>query len=694
MTLDQILRDYLETSGESMRALSLRAGLNPKAVSDILNIPGLRPRHATLSALSTATGIDLFAAQPHSHVTFADLIKASQESGDGALASRLRWLCRNAGWAPELRTVCKQDVIDFFDRNEAARFGLAASSYATYRSMLVAAASSKQPGERKRRIDDIAGRYKEAHEAIWSSDLPRSAKYASGAFLLFLHDRDIEPADITKETLSAYYNHRIEDSAKSASACEKHVREIATLLARLASKPGFTRFGFVPAPHPFDDGRDKFRVNPELIAPLLEEFDTRVAPWAQGKASRDGLTRAEFIAHLDNTEAADTVSDKKAKLRAKRREKATRPGQTIRQDAPSRSELLRQAGFLTGKHTWNDRTLAARRGYIVSLAKAVASSAEVVPETIEELTDPEFLDVAAETLKEVNLGDFPSAYVTSVLKTARKIARDYLCRPPEDLREIDDTITLQKVSYQGIAPRNMAKLRQFNDTRIQQAIDLSGVLLRDIDASIQRKRKAARKSDGSLPMAAEVIDPELGRDIMATLAHDILLARAPRSENVVKARLDWVVWHDRQARIVVPAVEVKMRSAGDADLTIQLSRAASKLLKTYLETVRPRILTSSQKQNPYLFPAQGKTNAEGHYAGLLKRVTARLHQKVGVRINPHLYRHLIGWIWLRDSLDNLPKVQRLLGHKRLQTTIDHYAELDETLISNEWLAHLDRRSAA
>lgn len=694
MTLDQILRDYLETSGESMRALSLRAGLNPKAVSDILNIPGLRPRNVTLSALSAAMGRDLFASQPGSSVTFADMIKVAQQNGDGTLVSRLRWLCRNAGWAPELRSVCKQDVIDFFDRNEPARFDLATGSYATYRSMLVNAAGSSQPRQRKRRIDDIAGLYKEVHEAIRSSDLSRSALYASGAFLLFLHDQGIAPAEVTQDTLAAYYNHRVETSSKSSAACEKHVREIATLIARLSSEPGFVPFGFIAAPHPFEDGRDKFRVNPDQIATLMKEFDTRVALWAQGQASRDGLNRAEFIAQLDRSEAVGNISDKKAKLRAKRLEKAGRPGQSSRQDGPSRSEMLRQAGFLIGKHTWSDKTLATRRGYIVSLAKAVASSVEVVPETIEELTDPEFLDVAAETLKEVNRGEYPSAYVTSVLKTARKIARDYLCRSPEDLREIDDTIALHKVNYQGIAPRNMSKLRLFNDTRIQRTIDLSAVLLRDIDASIQRKRKAAHKSDGSLPKAVEVIDPELGRDIMAALAHDILLARAPRSENVVKARLDWVVWQDGRARIVVPAAQVKMRSAGDADLTIQLGKAASKLLSTYLETVRPAILTASQKESPYLFPAQGKTNADGHYAGLLKRVTARLHEKVGVRINPHLYRHLIGWIWLRDSLDHLPKVQRLLGHKRLQTTIDHYAELDETLISNEWLAHLDSRTAA
>jgi len=694
MRLDQILRDYLETSGESRRALSLRAGLNPKTVSDILNIPGLRPRHSTLSSLSAAIGSDLFEAQAISSVTYSDLIDKACGQGKSGIVSKLRWLCRHAGWAPELKQVCKQDVIDFFDSNEPARFDLSPGSYATYRSALVRAVRLNQPRERKRSINDIAGHYQEVYKAVQEGDLPNSAKYACGPFLVFLHDQEIAPGEITSATLSAYYNHRVETSSKSAARCEKHVREISTLLDHLASAPQLSRFRFVPADHNFDDGRDKFRVEPELIAPLLEEFDTRVALWAQGKASRDGLSRAEFIARMDRQEATGEISAKKAKLRVKRQEKAGRSGQATKQDTPSRSELLRQAGFLVGKHTWNDKTLATRRGYIVSLAKAVASSAEVVPETIEELTDPEFLDVAAEVLKEVNQGDFPSAYVTSVLKTARKIARDYLCRPPEDLREIDDTIALHKVNYQGIAPRNMSKLRQFNDTRIQQTIDLSAMLLADIDASIKAKRKSWQKKNGVLPPPAEVLDPDLGRDIMATLAHDILLARAPRSANVLGARLDWITWADGRARIVVPSSEVKMRSAGDADLTVQLGKTASKLLKTYLEAVRPAMLAPHQMKNPYLFPGQGKTNVDDYYSGLLHRVTKRLHQKVGVRINPHLYRHLIGWIWLKDSLDNLPKVQRLLGHKKLQTTIDHYAELDESLVFDEWLARLDRRPAA
>jgi len=37
---------------------------------------------------------------------------------------------------------------------------------------------------------------------------------------------------------------------------------------------------------------------------------------------------------------------------------------------------------------------------------------------------------------------------------------------------------------------------------------------------------------------------------------------------------------------------------------------------------------------------------------------------------------------MKDSLDNLPKVQRTAGTQRssCKTTIDHYAELDESLV--------------
>ena len=102
MTLQEALRQYLDESGESMRALSLRAGLSPKAISDILTLPGLRPRHTTLVALSTATGKDLHACLQDQPLRYADLLRRLADDGNKSAASRIRWLLRQAGWVAEV----------------------------------------------------------------------------------------------------------------------------------------------------------------------------------------------------------------------------------------------------------------------------------------------------------------------------------------------------------------------------------------------------------------------------------------------------------------------------------------------------------------------------------------------------------------------------------------------------------------
>ena len=93
-----------------------------------------------------------------------------------------------------------------------------------------------------------------------------------------------------------------------------------------------------------------------------------------------------------------------------------------------------------------------------------------------------------------------------------------------------------------------------------------------------------------------------------------------------------------------------------------------------------------------LFPQQVRKKALGRpYAALLKRVTRLLARHAGVQIHPHLYRHLLGWIWLKNSSDHLPKVQRLLGHKDLRTALEYHAELDDELALDQWSDYLDKK---
>ena len=199
--------------------------------------------------------------------------------------------------------------------------------------------------------------YGEAYKAIQASDLPTSSKVASGPFLVFLHDANIDPSSISTDTLAEYYRHRVDVSSKGEAGCKKHVCEISTLLCKLSAHADFSGFGFAVADHPFEDVRDKFGVNEALIAPLLAEFENRVAPWVTGKMSRDGLPRSEFIASLDALEAP--VSDKKARLRNAKKDRLKKPGKSNRNTVPA---VAADAGFLIG------RTAGVRRRWIDAVA--------------------------------------------------------------------------------------------------------------------------------------------------------------------------------------------------------------------------------------------------------------------------------------------------------------------------------------
>lgn len=61
-------------------------------------------------------------------------------------------------------------------------------------------------------------------------------------------------------------------------------------------------------------------------------------------------------------------------------------------------------------------------------------------------------------------------------------------------------------------------------------------------------------------------------------------------------------------------------------------------------------------------------------------------------MHPHLYRHLLGWIWLREDLRRLPEVQKLLGHRSIKTTVRYYAQIDETLCLQDWQDFLETKT--
>ncbi|MCB1358664.1 MAG: tyrosine-type recombinase/integrase [Maritimibacter sp.] len=698
MTLAEELKTYLDKSGESMRSLSLRAGLYEKAVSNILRTPGCRPSHASLVALSAATNLDLTSHLAERPITYSDLVQRLKNAGDRRLAKRVEWLCEKAGWCPEIEFVDADRARSFLDSNTNARHGLTAGSYSTYKSEALKAIDAHRPRRRARGVSDISGIHRAIYDTAKDAELPQWVLGLLAPFLVYLHDQDLAPCDASQEVLIAYFQHRVATTGKAEKQCREHTKEVASQLRKLAADERFTSFRIAAPEHPFENAKDKFGVDDTLLAPLLDEFDNQIAPWSRGDTSRDGMSYDEFVALLDRedaeTEEADgdiAFLDKKARFRAQKAKRHAGRTRKKKEHSEAAKQRMAQMGFLVGDARWNDNTLANRRGMVVSVAKALHVSYGVVPETMVELTDPEFLEEALDFLHEINKGEETSRYLETVAKSMRKIARDFVVRSAADLDKIDALVATYQTNHKGIAPRNKRKLRQFDDVRIQQFIDMADKLVADINGRLNGRKTPRKVSQEQAQLPIEV-----GRDIMAALAHAILLDRAPRSANVVGARLDWVTFLNGKARITVPAVEVKMRGDGDDDLVIPLSAHTSALLRKYLDKVRPACLAPGDELNPYLFPTQDHSGASNGrpYSSILSRVVRLVARYVGVTVNPHLYRHLIGWIWLKEDIDNLPKVQKLLGHKSIQTTIDYYAEIDESLAIESWQGHIESKRTA
>ncbi len=686
MSLQAELRSYLDTSGESMRALSQRAGLNPKAVSDILNISGIQPHRRTIDRLSTAIGYALPIAPIRTQPTYADLISvletmASAEDSTAEkqrlarLIRRIKWLLGKTNWVAQTKIVDRANIIQFFRTSRPATFNLSPGSFSNYKSDLLRALDITQVKARKRGVSDISGPHAEIYEMIREAeDLPLDLKNIAGSFLVFLHDSEIAFGEVTTPVLQAYYEHRLANGGKAEEVCIKHVKRITTLLAKLSAHSDFASFGFSAPAHPFSDRRNKYGVSDFDIAAVLNDFDLHIAPWARGEVSRDGQSRDAYIAMLD--EKGPTPTEKKSKLKEKRSKKAGK----------KRKKKLRKRGFLVADETWSENTIAVRRGYVAAAAKALYSADGFLIETVEELTDPQVVDSLADALSSANQGEYSSGYIENILKMILKIAGSFVRRKGKDMEELKETKDFYTHKGKGIAPRNKAKLQEFTDQRIQSFIDLGDTIIRETNAQIKARRKAYRDTNGKLPTLAEVYTSELARDVMAALAHEIMLLRAPRSANFTNIHLEWIGWQGDKATITIPAVEVKMRSAKDTGLTIPLNETTSQLLRSYIDKIRPLALQENDKGNPYLFPCQGVRGFKPNqpYNSILKRLCRNVHRTVGVKVNPHLYRHLIGWVWLREDPDRLPDVQKLLGHKSLQTTLDYYAEIDENLALNRW----------
>jgi len=131
----------------------------------------------------------------------------------------------------------------------------------------------------------------------------------------------------------------------------------------------------------------------------------------------------------------------------------------------------------------------------------------------------------------------------------------------------------------------------------------------------------------------------------------------------------------------LPSDFTSSEKAVNARLVLEQAQHGPVLVKVYLARARPLL---AEDGNDYLFPGWGL-----HYKGpgvLSKQIAETAKKVLGARVTGHQFRHLIGYVYLKDNPNGHEVVRRFLGHKRIETTIAFYAGMEQAAA----IAHLDR----
>lgn len=208
-----------------------------------------------------------------------------------------------------------------------------------------------------------------------------------------------------------------------------------------------------------------------------------------------------------------------------------------------------------------------------------------------------------------------------------------------------------KVEQTGMAERHREALRRFNDPAAVRALIAFADRIQAAVAASKRQGERAAKL------------------IQTAVAVDLLLYAPVRIGNLAAIEIDRhlivVQSNPRVFHLRFPAAETKNAQ----DLEFPLPPETVTLVELYLARYRP-LLTA--EPSPFLFPGKraGCPKTEG---ALREQIRETVREYTTLEMPPHRFRHAVGKIFLDRAPGQYGVVQRLLGHKRIQTTIVFYA---------------------
>lgn len=245
----------------------------------------------------------------------------------------------------------------------------------------------------------------------------------------------------------------------------------------------------------------------------------------------------------------------------------------------------------------------------------------------------------------------------NIAATMTAIARHHLKLDDKDLASIVNIKKRVTEDPKGMSQKNRERLGQFKDwENVVNLINLPAVLM--------EKVKGAESSRGNALVA------------MHAAAIAILLSCPVRAKNLASLDLDRHIILRRNGTHSLYTLRIEGAEVKNGEpIEAQLNSSNSRILHHYITVFRPHV---SKARGSALFPKEsdGKPRSAGN---LGQTVMAVIQRETGLTVNAHLFRHIAAYLYLKERPGQFEAVRRMLKHRKLQTTMDFYAEL-----SNQW----------
>jgi hypothetical protein len=331
-------------------------------------------------------------------------------------------------------------------------------------------------------------------------------------------------------------------------------------------------------------------------------------------------------------------------------------------------EYLSGLGKIRRSRT-GQRIRPAKRSTIVTRRRELAAAARMavkIGTPIESLTSlaallaPDLVERILDAYWQGN-GEVPTAFTIDLSCHFLSIARVTGCINARDCDKLDELrAALEDHRSNGMTEKNRAFIRK---------VLTDGVWARVVNLPVALMAQA-RSQRHDAPNRAAVA-------AQLAVAIAILTVAPARLANLTNIRLGTNLFKpggpDSNYWLVFPDYDVKNR----VTLEFPFDETLTQLISEYVHDFRCTLLRGHN--HDWLFPGQKGGSKEA--ISFSTQIVKSIQKGTGLRMSVHMFRHACGALILKKHPGNYELVRRVLGHKRLQTTVNAYIGLETTQAS-------------